>query len=91
MGRLFLWLESSGEKQRQKRLKAKAKSVFGKRREGPRLPPGPALGWKCEAFQGFCFLCGCPSVLCFSQKNVGFFGLHFPALSQLGFIGRQYR
>lgn len=29
--------------------------MLGERQVGPRLPPGPVLGWKCEAFQGFVF------------------------------------
>ncbi len=48
---------------------------------GPRLPPGPVLGWKREAFQGLCVFCGCPSVLHFSQINVLFLSLHFQGLS----------
>ncbi|HHA2721266.1 TPA: hypothetical protein ACOEO9_001093 [Stenotrophomonas maltophilia] len=78
MGRLFLWLAAGGKSNVKA---AQSKSGVGKKRVGPRLPPGPALGWKCEAFQGFCVFCGCPSFLYFSQKKVGFFGLHFPALS----------
>lgn len=51
--------------------KKKRKSAVGKGQVGPRLPPGPVLGGKCEAFQSFCIFCVCPSFLCFSSKNVG--------------------
>uniref|UniRef100_UPI0039C2F47C hypothetical protein n=1 Tax=Stenotrophomonas maltophilia TaxID=40324 RepID=UPI0039C2F47C len=63
------------------RRKSNVKSGVEKRQEGPRLPPGPVLGWKREAFQGFCVFCGCPSVLHFSQINVLFLSLHFQGLS----------
>lgn len=59
---------------------AQSKSALGEGR-GAGFLPAPALGGKCEVFQGFCVFCGCPSVLHFSQINVLLSGLHFYALS----------
>ncbi len=74
----FFMAGGGWKERRQKRLEQKR---VGERRVGPRLPPGPVLGWKREAFQGFCVFCGCPSVLHFSQINVLFLSLHFQGLS----------